>query len=615
MKQEMLHKEFISEDDGLKAIEYILKNSEMLTFKTNKRNYIGVSGSGCFGVLQMKLEAICQRNAYYSRAWYSFDEASDLGGKIIKGEKAHRIVMNRLKYDGEYLNFNHYIDFIDRYENNRKSIDCSKIEIEKKRILLFNGDQITGLREGIRADVKEYELPESARFTQKNLVDVFSNYFLYEAYNKNYQTVLSGDLHDISSKELKGIIGGALINYILAEKCLIENGYRSSKFNIQAEKIAGMSKKDDSHRERRKQEIFSNNAKVVEIVKANPEKILQVDRSGKGFVCPCCNAGTGKNGTGMVRASKHSTDKDYDKFSCFSCGKIMKQDIISIVMISQNVDFMTALKDLARINHVDHFLSNTDYRKDNELDNLYRGLESKLEKNLEEERKRQEQKRKLVNTLYHISLNNGDMYGYFAKRGFTDEDKLKKLGVGSLDYYRFGEEQVELKSVLIRTGERSAKIRAVEDHEKYRYTSIGPAGIYGLSELQNSDNKCVFVTEGEFDAMSFLYHGIPAVAISGTSGVDKLAEEVKKLDKPPILISALDNDERGGEAIDKLVKLLDGYVELNRDFSFPIGIKDANEWLVKDESAFLSAARSIMRDVVDSVSKTEKHSRDVEVKI
>ena len=50
---------------------------------------------------------------------------------------------------------------------------------------------------------------------------------------------------------------------------------------------------------------------------------LQKDRSGKGFICPICGSGSGKNGTGI-------TTKDGVHFTCWA-GCFTNADIIDII--------------------------------------------------------------------------------------------------------------------------------------------------------------------------------------------------------------------------------------------------------------------------------------------
>ena len=116
---------------------------------------------------------------------------------------------------------------------------------------------------------------------------------------------------------------------------------------------------------------------------------------------------------------------------------------------------------------------------------------------------------------------------------------------------------------------------------------------HGVNEIFNVKalycHEIVFVTEGQFDAMSFEEIRYPAIGIGGTNEVGKLVELLKK---PEIvtkkLIIALDNDAAGVKAT---ARFLDAIADVKCEYLIWNGLygkyKDANEFLINDREKFV----------------------------
>ena len=99
----------------------------------------------------------------------------------------------------------------------------------------------------------------------------------------------------------------------------------------------------------------------------------------------------------------------------------------------------------------------------------------------------------------------------------------------------------------------------------------------------------VFITEGTIDALSIIEAGGEAVALNGCN-TELLVEYVKKAPTNcPLLILALDNDDAGKKATDKLYKALKELdIECYKQNSMYGKYKDANEALMDMGSHYLS---------------------------
>lgn len=110
---------------------------------------------------------------------------------------------------------------------------------------------------------------------------------------------------------------------------------------------------------------------------------------------------------------------------------------------------------------------------------------------------------------------------------------------------------------------------------------------YNIDAIQKNASKCVFIAEGQMDAMSFEEIGYPALGLGGVNEVDRLVELIGDMDK--YLILALDNDVPGRKATGKVIESI-------AEMEFPCHVmtmswmygdyKDANEFLVKDREGF-----------------------------
>ena len=107
----------------------------------------------------------------------------------------------------------------------------------------------------------------------------------------------------------------------------------------------------------------------------------------------------------------------------------------------------------------------------------------------------------------------------------------------------------------------------------------------------------VFVTEGQFDAMSFMEIGLNAVGLGGTNEIMRLKKQLKEYSSNKILILALDNDKAGKRATGKFIEELaeDGinqrYIVISDLYK---QYKDANEFLVADRYGFEERMKAIV---------------------
>ena len=160
-------------------------------------------------------------------------------------------------------------------------------------------------------------------------------------------------------------------------------------------------------------------------------------------------------------------------------------------------------------------------------------------------------------------------------------------------------------ALIIPTGRTSYTVRNIGP-SRDRYRKQGPIQLFNKSALRTSQ-KPVFVVEGEIDALSVITVGGEAVALGNVENYGHLLKLLESERPAQPLIVALDNDEEGAKAAEKLTEGLDKlkipYYKFN-----PYGEhKDANEALTADRENFAAS--------IAGVEHIEDEAREAEIEI
>lgn len=289
-----------------------------------------------------------------------------------------------------------------------------------------------------------------------------------------------------------------------------------------------------------------------------------------------------------------SYDQRRNRCHCFSCGA--DYDIFDLI------GFETGLsgKDLFNYTYRMYNIS-VDYSNFNESKADAKSIpHSESKTNNYINKKAQPEQRESLFAFFdkcHAAVEKTD---YWQKRG---------LSKATVDAFNLGYWE-EKNRFVIPTGEFSYNARATWDADKKdRY--LKPKGQYELFNLKSIPiaEQPVFIVEGEFDALSILEAGGIAVALGSSSNL-KFVEYVKS-NKPKFpLILALDNDEAGINATEKLAdeltKIGVEYVEANITNEF----KDANEALVKDRETFIQNVTVAKNNVLEILEEKRKQDEE-----
>ena len=309
-----------------------------------------------------------------------------------------------------------------------------------------------------------------------------------------------------------------------------------------------------------------------EYMREHAKEILQRDRSGKGWICPICRSGSGRNGTGLT------TPDGGTHFSCWR-GCFTNADIFDIVGLASNTDDfkqqVLATADLFGIQIEDQntfkieqngrsTVHNTQYTTQKEEPEDYSAFFLQAHANLDK-------------TDYHRGLS---------------KETLDRFQVGYVDSWRHPKAPKAPLSprLIIPTSKSSYLARdtrsdLTDQQKEYSKSKVGKMHIFNAEALQTATQPIV-VVEGEIDAMSVVEVGGEAVALGSTNNWRKLIKLVEQTSPVQPLILSLDNDAAGSKTTKDLSAALE---KLNipyvvADVAAPY--KDANEALVSDREAF-----------------------------
>ena len=232
------------------------------------------------------------------------------------------------------------------------------------------------------------------------------------------------------------------------------------------------------------------------------------------------------------------------------------------------------------------------------------------------------------------NIADADCTEYLKKRGISQEI-AKKYGLGYVKDWQSPKALEENKNppktrrVIIPTSDFSYATRDIGEKENnYSKIKEGEINIFNAKALKE-ESPC-FVTEGEFDALSFLELGYNAVSLGSASNTRSFLKRIKELSNSCSLIIVLDADKSGKKASDQLVA---GLQELNisfiapkineieRDKEKPVyksefygDYKDANDFLVKDKVGFENEIKKALSCLKDMIS-TEVQGKLEEIEI
>lgn len=357
-----------------------------------------------------------------------------------------------------------------------------------------------------------------------------------------------------------------------------------------------------------------NREEARQYIIARGKEYLQPDRSKKGFICPICGSGQGKNGTGI-------TTKDGVHFTCWT-GCFTNADIIDIIGQEQGLtDYPRKLQAACRAFNIT-------------VENTYSRSSAYEDFAPAPEYQKQAKSERITDTQFSIHNNTytiwqeakpaeADYTDFFlqANRDIEKTDYHRGLTLETLNRFKVGyvaswthpkaPNAPASPRLIIPTSKhsylaRDTRAELTDEQKKYSKSKVGKVRIFNSKALQTS-TKPIFIVEGELDALSIIDVGGEAVALGTTTKAKSIIELLKtKKPEQPLIIS-LDNDKAGEKAYRELSEGLRGlnipFYRLN-----PAGqYKDANEALQHDREALRQAVEEA-EHIQDEAEQTQREA-------
>ncbi|HZK45639.1 MAG TPA: toprim domain-containing protein, partial [Clostridia bacterium] len=133
------------------------------------------------------------------------------------------------------------------------------------------------------------------------------------------------------------------------------------------------------------------------------------------------------------------------------------------------------------------------------------------------------------------------------------------------------------------------------DVKDYAKMKEGEVQLFNTRDLYNADDRPVFITEGEIDALSIIEAGGLATALGSAANYKMLVDLLRDKRTNNTLILSLDNDDAGRKTSRELAAALQGLNISYISADIAAGYKDPNEALTADREAFTKAIRAAER--------------------
>lgn len=332
---------------------------------------------------------------------------------------------------------------------------------------------------------------------------------------------------------------------------------------------------------------------------------LTPDKTRKGFICPICGSGSGKNGTGI-------TTKDGVHFTCWA-GCFTNADIIDIIGLENELtDYNSKLQAAAS-----EFNINVESYHRSTPQEDFAPVAAEYQKQAKSKQYTQDS---IHNSAYTIPQEEPDYTSFFlqANKAVGETAYHRGLTLETINRYKLGyvaewrhpkaPKAPASPRLIIPTSKHSYLARDTRpeltpEQAKYAKSKVGKVRIFNSRALYTAQ-KPVFVVEGELDALSIIDVGGEAVALGSTANKRALLTMLESQKPTQPLIIAMDNDDAGSktnrELTEGLEKLKISFYRI--DIAQPY--KDANEALNADRAAFTA--------VIEQAENIEAETLEVE---
>lgn len=358
-----------------------------------------------------------------------------------------------------------------------------------------------------------------------------------------------------------------------------------------------------------RKDVFMNNIDNIKSYLITYLSEITEKSKSNMYICPLCGSGTGQHKTSAFNIVPHTDNKIW---KCHSCGR--GGTIIDLYGYINNIDtqskdgvktIIQALEDKYNLNKssFQRVSAEEDFKDIVTYD--WNGNPEQPLVDEEERAYKEYEEKEILSTLEEAKSNVGKS-DYLTNRGISLEVQVR-FQIGFIPNYIHPKTKYTHMNnpylqtwgtprIIIPTSDNSylARITTPEpqpNDPKYQYYvkcyKCGGVKIFNSEALTSSEGYC-FVFEGEIDALSGIECDFNCIGLGSTSNAELLFQ--CSMNKDIVLIIAMDNDQSGDKATEKLVELCrkhkQPYTLAYSDMAFN-GAKDCNEALQKDRTALI----------------------------
>ena len=314
----------------------------------------------------------------------------------------------------------------------------------------------------------------------------------------------------------------------------------------------------------------------IEYIKNHADAILPhilTSAYKKGYICPNCNNGSGKNGTGIEILKNNP-----QVISCIKCKK--SWNILSLVQDVERIDFKQSVKKCADIlgmnlNSVFHSTKNSNktLTTNNKANKV-----KKPPKDLTEDYK-----------LWHKALLENESAMATIKQWHLDSTEFIEKYFGfRIAKIKNGDKWLDAPCITIRHSIHYATCRVLPPLDKVqRFASLPNASVALFNSECLNTTEPVIVLEGAKDALSLMKVGFNnVVAVGGAGNYKTLIQALDETESRPPFVILFDPDKTGRDRAIDLVQALTAKKIFCIDETLPLiednEKTDANDWLKYD---------------------------------
>jgi len=316
----------------------------------------------------------------------------------------------------------------------------------------------------------------------------------------------------------------------------------------------------------------------------------------RGWICPICQNGQGKDGDGIVKNPKSGN------YKCFKCD--WSGDIFDLIgkkfeLSEFNEQFQKATEIYAI--SIEKYNSNKSLnfkQKKQTVEIIEELADSPLTTDM--------------TSYYQECHNNIGRTSYFAERGLTSFT-VDMFNLGYDDSFSNGGQlKYPIKAIILPTSFQTFEARNIQTQNNgFRYFKHGPATLFNISALKEEREKPIFIVEGIIDALSIIEVGGQAIGLGSAVNYKLLIQELDKVVPAKPLALLFDTDETGIKnevvLIEELQKRKILFLQAKEILK---GFHDPNDRLVKDAEGLKNAVSIIQKKIDELPDPKEDAKRE-----